>query len=140
MKVNLVVLLLLLACISNAETILKPTGEQALSAFFSALDVYLSSETLCDVGAATNKKEKLKLRDYLATILSTSYDSQNVTSIQADCSESKHEGEEGVVDIWDCKLMINETSSEGRFVSSSILAFGLDKKEVTYLSGTLRCI
>lgn len=127
-------------CSILATDVAAPDGEQVFRLLLGSGHIKLKDEPLCNVISISKKNGEPLLRDHLATVLSTSYDSKNVNSFTSSCARSRHETNDGqIVQIWDCNLQVNETSSDGEFISSSMVAFGisLDKSEI--LAGTLRC-
>jgi len=119
--------LLLLGCATNATIDKKPNGEQVLASLFEASGRNLENEPLCNMESVSNPKVPYTLKDQLSVVLSPSYDNENKTNIQTNCNPSKHDADNNqVMDIWDCALIVSETSSAGEFISSSTIA--LDRK------------
>jgi hypothetical protein len=140
MKYILIASLCLLGCTSNAQTSEKPSGERVLASLFDGASVVLSTEPLCNMVSVSLNKKDIQLKDHLASVLATSYESENVTTVTTSCSDSKYQSRnDEVIDIWDCMLVVNETSSSGEFISSSTIAFGLNKQDLVLLPNSLRC-
>lgn len=144
MKYFLWITFTLFGCASIAETptktSAKPSGEQVLSSLFEAFDRNLSEEPLCSMGSISDPKSPYRLKNHLSVIFSTSYESKNSTSIETTCSASKHEKPNGkTIDIWDCKLTVNEATKTGEFISASTIAFGLKKTNLRFMPQSLRC-
>lgn len=127
-------------CVVNAEMLNKPTGEVVLQALLNAGDIELSNEPLCNMSSASMDKPNLVLSDHLATILSTSFESKNQTILTSSCSESKHDlTESKVIDVWDCRLGINENNPAGEFITSSTVLFSLSIDDYSLIHNSLRC-
>lgn len=127
-------------CSTLATDATAPDGEQVFRLLLGSGNIRLQDEPLCNVVSLTRKNGETLLLDHLATVLSTSYGSKNVNTFASSCSKSRHETSDGeVVEIWDCNLQINETSPEGEFISSSMVAFGVAIDKSAILPGTLRC-
>lgn len=140
MKYGLWVTLLLFGCGSYAQALNKPGGEQVLSSLLAASDQDLSKEPLCNMQSISLPSKPYTLRDHLAAILATSYESHNITGIQISCSPSKSEVSGGaLIDIWDCQLIANEVSPSGEIISASTVAFGLNQVDFDYVPHSLRC-
>lgn len=140
MKILALFSFLMLGCATNAAIDKKPNGTQVLASLFEASGRNLEFEPLCNMESVSNPKVPYTLKDQLSVVLSPSYDSKNKTTIQTSCNPSKHDADNNqVIDIWDCTLIINETSSEGRFISSSTVAFGLTKVDFKFVPQSLRC-
>ena len=132
--------LLLVGCATNATTDKKPNGTQALASLFEASERILEKEPLCNLESVANPSVPYTLKDQLSVALSPSYDNENITNIQTNCNPSKHDTDNNqTIDIWDCTLIVNETSSTGEFISSSTIAFGLTKEEFKFVPKSLRC-
>lgn len=132
--------LILFGCETTAKPFSKPSGEQALASLFEVSDRVLSKEPLCNTESFSAPRSPYTLGHHLSVILSTSYETNNLTRIQTSCSASKHEASDGkLIDIWDCRLTTNETSESGGFVSASTIAFGLDKSNFKFVQESLRC-
>ena len=140
MKYLAVFSLALFGCTTTAETILKPNGEQIISSLLEASDVILSEEPLCDMKSTSSPVNEYTLKNHLSVILSTSYESKNITNIQTGCEVSKHEQSSGQeIDIWDCRLTTKENSPSGEFISASTIAFSLNKTSLIFEPKSLRC-
>ncbi len=141
MKSTFVTLLFcLIGCATNAELANKPSGEIVFQSLLSAGNIELSNEPLCNMSSASLNKPNLLLSDHLATILSTSFESENKTTLKTSCSKSKHDlTESKVIDVWDCMLVINENSLKEEFITSSTVAFSLSKNDYSLIHNSLRC-
>ncbi len=141
MKKSLIVALLyLFGCSINAQSNQKPTGELVLASLFESADIKLSKEPMCNMVSASMNKSSLRLRDHLATALSSSFESKNKTTISTTCNESKHELKKGkLMDVWDCTLLINEMTPDEGFISSSTITFSLNKHNLKFVKKSLRC-
>jgi hypothetical protein len=130
----------LVGCVTNAEVAKKPSGEIVFQSLLSAGNIELSSEPLCNMSSISMNKQNLLLSDHLATILSTSFESENKTTLTTSCSKSKHDlTDSKVIDVWDCMLVINENNLEKAFITSSTVAFSLDKDNYAFIDNSLRC-
>ncbi len=137
MKILLFALPLLYSCSIVAGNKPPPSGELFYDILSSMRDLKLSEEPLCNLTSVTRNTSDLTFGDHLSTILSTSYTTNTISS---SCLISKHEKEnKAIIDIWDCKLEIKETSNKGDFISSSMIAFGINMEKLKYQVGTLRC-
>jgi len=133
-------MLVFYGCSSSAVDMAAPSGEEVFRLLLNSGDMALKDEPLCNV-LSTTKSGPLHLSDQLATILSTSYNTENINTFSSTCSKSKHEFENGkVVGIWDCTLQVLESSTNVEFISSSTLAFGLSMDKTKLLPGTIRCL
>ena len=130
--------LMLFGCASNAE-IAAPTGEQAVSALLKSSDIKLKDEPLCQMTTASIGLNDMTLADHLSVVLSTSYETTNITSISSKCEKSKHDNNGSTIDIWDCSLQINEKDTSGEYISGSTIAFGITLNEKKLVKGSLRC-
>ena len=140
MKIILIVSLCLVGCTINAQVSEKPSGERVLLSLFDALDVQLFGEPMCNMVSTSMNNTNLRLKDHMATVLSTSYENKNTTNFSTTCNESKHELQGGsLIDIWDCTLLINETSADKEFISSSSITFSLSKSNLKFVPKSLRC-
>lgn len=140
MKALLFVLPLLYSCSTIANNKAPPSGELFYDVLLNMRDIKLSNEPLCDLTSVFRNTSDLTFGNYLSTILSTSYKTNSTNTIYSSCSISKFEKKNKMlITIWDCKLEIKETSSKGDFISSSIIAFGINTENMKYQSGTLRC-
>lgn len=138
--IGMIILFILVCCASNAATLKKPMGEVVLQALLNAGDIELSNEPLCNMSSASMNKPNLLLSDHLATILLTSFESENKTTLTRSCSNLKHYWTESkVVDVWDCMLVLNENNLEKAFITSSSVAFSLDKDNYVFIDNSLRC-
>lgn len=138
--IGMIILLTLVCCASNAASLKKPTGEVVLQALLNAGDIELSNEPLCNMSSASLNKPNLLLSDHLATILSTSFESENKTTLTTACSESKHDlTESKVIEVWDCRLGINENNPAGEFITSSTVLFSLSIDDYSLIHNSLRC-
>lgn len=127
-------------CVVNAEMLNKPTGEIALQSLLNAGDIVLSNEPLCNMSSASMDKPNLVLSDHLATILSTSFESKTQTILTSSCSESKHDlTESKVIEVWDCRIGINENNPAGEFITSSTVLFSLSIVDYSLIHNSLRC-
>lgn len=142
MKSLIVILTLLTGCSAiAADTSKPPTGEEVFDAIFSSTKIDLSQEPLCNTGSATRNKNTITLGEHISTILSLSYENENLVSIKSSCELSKTEPSKGkIVDAWDCKLQINESNTDGEFISSATIAFDLSIDKEAILKKTLRCL
>ncbi len=141
MKIIIIILPFLFSCTSIASDKFIPNGEIFYDILFSIQNLDLSKEPLCNVISVTRKNSKITLGEHLSTILSTSYNSTAKNTIKSSCLLSKHEdANKNIVAIWDCKLEVNETKVSGEFISASMIAFGINAKNMKYQSGTLRCL
>lgn len=108
------------------------TGEKVFEALLSKGDLYLKDVPLCSAD--------MKLYEQIALSLSTSYNTKNITVIDASCSPSRYETENSsVIDIWDCTVQINENSPSNEYISSSTYVFGLTRSDHTLIEASLRC-
>ena len=140
MKYIFWLLLLLIGCATNAQTSNRPTGEEVLSSLLEASDQELSKEPLCNVTSVSLIKKPYLLMHHLSAILATSYESKNSTTVQTSCSSSKHKQLNGsLIEIWDCRLIINELSASGELITASTVAFSLEKLNLKYVPQSLRC-
>jgi len=139
MKILIIVIPLLYSCASIAVDKTPPQGEMIYDILLSIRDVRLNNEPLCRVVSTTRNAENLTFGNHLSTIFSTSYNSSTINTIKSSCALSKHEESNKITDIWDCKFEIAESSKEGEFISSSMVAFGVNAKSLNYQPGTLRC-
>ncbi len=140
MKILLFMLPLLYSCSTIANNKTPPSGELFYDVLLSMTDVKLSNEPLCNLTSVSRNTSELTFGNHLSTILSVSYKTNSTNTISSSCSISKHEKEnKTVVDIWDCKLELKETNSKGNFISSSMVAFGINTDNLKYQAGTLRC-
>lgn len=126
-------ILCLLGCAVHAGTIsTPPSGEQMFSALLKNSDIDLANEPLCNAD--------IKLYEQISRALSVSYQSDNKTLLQSDCSPSKFDTPQGqVIEVWDCTLQINERSEKGEFISSSTIVFSLTQDTHEFINGSLRC-
>ena len=132
--------LLLVGCATAEQTPPKLNGEQVISSLMEISDRVLSKEPLCDMISVASPNNPYTLKDHLSVVLSSSYESNNITTIKTNCDASKQDLPNGqILDIWDCKLTINESSVTGEFISASTIAFGLDKNNLKYVPLSLRC-
>ncbi len=141
MKPSLFFIILLVGCssvtLTSAE---KPSGEEIFDLVLRNSSLPLQNEPLCDVKSFTRKGENLTLGEHFSTNLSVSYESNNQVSIISSCSRSKHDlSETDVIEVWDCKLEILETSKKGTFISSSMIAFSSDLEKSKIIEGSIRC-
>lgn len=140
MKALLLVLSLLYGCSTIANNASPPSGELFYDTILNMRDIKLSNEPLCDLTSVFQKTSDLTFGNHLSTILSTSYKTNSTNTISSSCTMSKFEKKDKVfITIWDCKLEIKETSSNGDFISSSMIAFGINAENMKYQPGTLRC-
>ena len=140
MKILFFLLPILYSCSTEAGNKIPPSGELFYDILLSMSDIKLSEEPLCNLSSVTRKTNHLTFVNHLSTILSTSYTTNTTNTISSSCTISKHEKKNKVIiDIWDCKLEIKETSNKGDFISSSMIAFGINPKKMEYQAGTLRC-
>lgn len=139
-SVFVILLFSLIGCATNAEITEKPSGEVVLQSLLSAGNIELSNEPLCNMSSASLNKPNLLLSDHLATILSTSFESENKTTLTTSCSKSKHDlTESKVIDVWDCMLVVNENNLKSEFITSSTVAFSLSKDNYSLIHHSLRC-
>ncbi len=137
MKILFFVLPFLYSCSTVAGDKIPPSGELFYDILLSMRDIKLSEEPLCNLTSVTRNTNNLTFGNHLSTILSTS---NTTNTISSSCSISKYEKKNKVIiDIWDCKLEIKETSNKSEFISSSIIAFGINPEKMKYQAGTLRC-
>lgn len=141
MKLSLIFILLLAGCssltVTSAE---KPSGEEVLDLVLKNSSLPLENEALCEVKSFSRNGENLTFGEHLATNLSVSYESDNVVRIKSSCSRSKHDlGKTDVIEVWDCKLEILESSESGAFISSSMIAFATDLDKSKIIAGSIRC-
>ncbi len=137
---GIILLFCFVGCAVNAEMFNKPTGEVVLQSLLNTGDIVLSNEPLCDMSSASMNKQDLMLSDHLATILSTSFESKNQTILTSSCSESKHDlTDSKVIDVWDCRLGINENNPAGEFITSSTVLFSLSIDDYSLIHNSLRC-
>lgn len=123
-----------------ADLIHKPSGELVLQSLLSAGAISLADEPLCNLSSVSMNKPNLLLRDHLATMLSTSFESNNQTVVATACNESKHDLPNGqVMNVWDCSLGIRENGLAGEFISSSTVVFSLGVDDYSLIRGSLRC-
>jgi len=139
MRMLILVIPLLYSCASIAIDKTPPNGEAVYDILLNIRDIRLNNEPLCRMVSTTRNTDNLTFGNHLSTILSSSYNSSTTNTIKSSCALSKHEKNNEIIDIWDCKLEILETSKEGEFISSSMIAFGVNTKSLTYQPGTLRC-
>jgi len=138
--IGMSLLLFFVACVTNAEVAKKPSGEIVFQSLLSAGNIELSNEPLCNMSSISMNKQNLLLSDHLATILSSSFESENKTTLTTSCSKSKHDlTDSKVIDVWDCMLVINENNLEKAFITSSTVAFSLDKDNYAFIDNSLRC-
>lgn len=141
MKPCLFVIILLFGCstvtVTSAE---KPSGEEIFDLILMNSSLPLQNEPLCNVESFTRKSESLTLGKHFSTNLSVSYESDNQISIKSSCSRSKHDfSKTDVIHVWDCKIEILETSKNGAFISSSMIAFASDLEKSKIIGGSIRC-
>ena len=118
----------------------KPNGEEVFDILFNSIHLPLDKEPLCNMKSITRGGGSINLGQYLATTLSLSYATKNKVEIKSACGRSKHEADsQEIVEVWDCKVEIFETSQEGEFVSSAMIAFAVDLNKTNILAGSLRC-
>ena len=130
----------LVGIVAYADLIHKPSGEKVLQSLLSAGAINLSDEPLCNLSSVSMNKPNLLLRDHLATMLSTSFESNNQTVVATACNESKHDFPSGqVTNVWDCSLGIRENGLAGEFISSSTVVFSLRVDDYSLIRGSLRC-
>lgn len=140
MKILFFILPLLYSCSTVAGNKPPPSGELFYDVLLSIRDIKLSKEPLCNITSVTRSTSDLTFGNHLSTILSTSYATNTINTISSSCSASKYEKKnKTTIDIWDCKLEIKETSNKGDFISSSMVAFGINAENMEYQTGTLRC-
>lgn len=140
MRVLFFVLPFLYSCSTVADNKTLPSGELFYDVLLSMRDIDLGKEPLCNLTSITRKSSKLTFGNHLATILSTSYIKNTTNTISSSCTESKFEkNNKVIIDIWDCKLVIKETNENGEFISSSMVAIGIDMNILKYQAGSLRC-
>ncbi len=119
----------------------SPSGEEVFDALFNGLGVTLGEEPLCNMESITRKNPKITLGQHLSTILAVSYESKNISTMKSSCQLSKFEGKDGkVLDIWDCKIHINESNENKEFISSSTIAFNMTLDKTKLIKGSLRCL
>ena len=141
MKPRFLFIILLVGCssitVTSAE---KPSGEEIFDLVLKSSSLPLQNEPLCNAKSFTRKSENLTLGEHLSTNLSVSYESDNQVGIKSSCERSKHDlSETDVIEVWDCKLEILETSKNGAFISSSMIAFASDIEKSKIISGSVRC-
>lgn len=141
MKSSLPLIMLLFGCTSVTITSAdKPSGEEIFDLVLKHSSLPLNNEPLCDVKSFTRNGDNLTLGEHFSTNLSVSYESENQVGIKSSCSLSKHDfSETDVIEVWDCKLEILETSKNGAFISSSMIAFASDLKKSKIIAGSIRC-
>ena len=139
MRILILIIPLLYSCASIAVDRTPPSGEIIFDILLSIRDIKLNDEPLCRMVSTTRSTDSLTLGNHLSKILSTSYNSSTINTIKTSCALSKHEISNKIIDIWDCQLQIMETSEAGEFISSSMVAFGINAKSLIYQPGTLRC-
>jgi hypothetical protein len=140
MKRLLVLILLLNGCAALAtENPKPPSGEQVFDILFKNADRPLTKESRCDVKSMTRKNTAVTLGQHLATILSVSYETKNLVSIKSSCEMSKDDSTGTVVDVWDCRLEMNESNQKGEFISSAMVAFNMSMDKSKLIKGSLRC-
>jgi len=140
MKILLLVVSFLYGCSTVAGNKTPLSGELFYDVLLSMRDIKLSKEPLCNLSSVTRNTSELTFGNHLSTILSTTYSTNTSNKISSSCSISKFEKENKVIiDIWDCKLEIKEISNKGDFISSSMIAFGINAEKLEYQTGTLRC-
>ena len=137
MRSLLLISLLLFGCTTNAAP--PPTGEEVLSALLKNGAIRLKDEPLCQMTTASIGLNDITLADHLSVVLSTSYETNNITTISSKCEKSKHDNKGATIDIWDCSLQINEKDTSGEYISGSTIAFGITLKEKKLVAGSLRC-
>lgn len=138
MRSLLLIGLLLFGCATNADNS-APTGVEVLSALLKSGDFGLKDEPLCQMTTASLGLNEITLADHLSVILSTSYETNNITTISSKCEASKHDDNGSTIDIWDCSLQVNETDASGEYISGSTIAFGITKNDKKLVRGSLRC-
>ena len=141
MRLLLLSMAFLLGCSSSGETSpLEPTGEELFDLILKSANIDLKNEPLCDLQSFTRNKDSITLGEHLSTVLSASYKTDNELKIKSSCSASKHEmSNTEVVDVWDCKIEIEETNKSGEFVSSAMIAFASDLEKSEIIAGSIRC-
>jgi len=123
--------------VTSAE---KPTGEEIFDLISKSSAISLKNEPLCNVKSFTRKNENLTLGEHFSTNLSVSYENDNKVKIKSSCSLSKHDlSEIEVIDVWDCKFEVLESSLSGEFISSSIIAFAINLGKSKIIPGSIRC-
>lgn len=131
---------LMIGCASNAQTPVKPNGEEVFLSLLNAAGRALTEEPLCNMQSVSSPQQPFTLGHHLSTVLATSYESSNTTKIQTNCNLSKTEQPNGIpIDIWDCQVISNEISVSGEFISSSTIAFGLRISDLKFVPMSLRC-
>jgi len=139
MKRIFLVLFLLQGCAAIAGT-KPPTGEQVLDELFKNTSLALSQEPDCKQFSATRNTSEVTLGQHLATILSVSYQSNNIVSLSSSCSDSKYEASNAkLIDVWDCKFEMKESNPGGEFISSALVSFYLSKDTLSLIKGGIRC-
>lgn len=136
MRVVFVLVILLSGCASYAA---QPQGNDVIRLLFENAELSLSSEPLCSMVDAQG--QTLKFKEYLSQVLSVAYENTHQVSIKTFCSESKQElDNHKIIDIWDCRLEVLESNSNGDFISSSNIAMGVSKQTMQFIPGSLRCL
>ncbi len=140
MKKIVFLIIMAYGCSAMAVDPIPPTGEEVFKLLLSSGNIKLKNEPLCNVISISKIHDDMLLVNHLATVFSTTYDTDNINTVATSCSKSKHQKESGhVVDIWGCSLQVTESSQNGSFISSSMVAFGISKGKNKIVSGTLRC-
>jgi hypothetical protein len=139
MKRIILITFLFFGCSTTAEQLTAPTGVEVFAALLSDGGLDLSSEPLCEFTPNFIGVSSTTLHDRLSLIFSMSFHSTNQNTVSSSCSMSKYEIKGNIIDIWDCRLELKETSPDGEFISSSMTAFGLSLMEKKLVHGTLRC-
>ena len=121
------------------ENTKPPSGEQLFDILFKNLNISLNMEPLCDMKSTTRENMDITLGQHLSTILSESYDTDNIVSLKSACSLSKYDNKGAITNIWDCKLEMKETDKKGEFISSSMVAFYISLDKSRLINGSLRC-
>ena len=83
---------------------------------------------------------EITLGQHLATIMSVPYESANHVTIKTSCLPSKDDSSGNVLNVWDCKLEMNETSENGSFISSAMVAFYISFDKTKFIKGSIRCL
>lgn len=124
----------------SAET--PPINSEVYKALFAMHKIDLKNEPLCGITPINDKNdtESTLFSNYLSSLLSLAHNNNNTVAIASSCEASKTELENGKLkDIWDCKFQLTETNEQGDFISSAMIAVGLDMRTLKYQPKTLRC-
>ncbi|MGD8886430.1 MAG: hypothetical protein PVF34_12470 [Gammaproteobacteria bacterium] len=141
MKKMLIFILMLNGCAARAaENDRPPNGEELFDILFSNTGLSLKGEPRCNVKSMTRENTDITLGQHLATIMSLSHESDNRVTLASACSLSKDDSSGKVVDVWDCKLEMNESDKAGTFISSAMVAFYLSLDKTKLINGSIRCL